>query len=66
MLFYPCILYRVSFAKYAAAFFNISRSCLSILFSDLKRLSSSSIDSEVEGLELYVVLDSTGRLFFIL
>ena len=31
MLFYPSILYRVSFAKYAVAFFKISLSCLSNL-----------------------------------
>ena len=42
MFFYPSILYRVSFAKYAAAFFNISFSCFKIASSFLSLLFSCS------------------------
>ena len=42
MFFHPCILYRTSFAKYAAAFFKMSRSCRKILFSARSLFASSS------------------------
>ena len=41
MLCDPGVLYRASFAKYAAAFFNISRSNLTLANSLFKRLISS-------------------------
>ncbi len=37
----PCVLYRVSFAKYTVAFFRMSRSYFSILFSRLRRFNTS-------------------------
>src|SRR5450631_430372 len=42
MLFNPRVLHIDSLAKYAAAFFNISFSSFSFVFSCLKRLSSAS------------------------
>ena len=42
MLFYPSILYRVSNAAYAVAFFRISLSCLSNLFSARSCFSSAT------------------------
>ncbi len=42
MLFYPSILYRVSNAAYAVAFFKISLSCLSNLFSARSCFNSAS------------------------
>ena len=54
MIFYKSVLYRVSFAKYAVAFFKISLSCFSILFSRLRRFSSSwSVSSWVFVLLLF-------------
>src|SRR6186997_1050597 len=38
----PGVLHSVSFAKYAAAFFNISRSCFKRAFSFLNCFTSSS------------------------
>ena len=41
ILFYPCVLYRDSFAKYAVAFFNISRSCVTLASSFFSFIISS-------------------------
>ena len=53
MLFYPSILYRVSFAKYAVAFFSISLSYFRILFSTFNCLSSDN-NSCCENLLLFL------------
>jgi hypothetical protein len=51
--FYPSILDRVSFAKYAVAFFKIFLSCLSNLFSARSCFNSASKDLGINDKTIY-------------